>query len=347
MGQTAGTIPPAPEDLNRVLLPRQSKSAGKFWKGVAIAVFAVGMIGPYFIRLPIPPLAVQFLSLMATILIYVFASKLLLRGRRLMASSAEEILARDTRPPVIYMRSFKDDQTAAQMIQPAAIGWAFLFGAIETEEELLAKTLNEFGPVITIGRPGEEMRELGAARTYSSEAEWHEKVESLMGSARLVVLRLGTTEGFWWELQQSIRKMNPHQLLVFVPYIKDRAARESVRKRAEEVFPKPLPEFTRSDKRAGTIGSLRGYLYFDPDWTPHYVDLTRKLWTFKTLPRFLGFAKARASLKYGLRPVFNQVGVPWIAPPVRKLSTFVFGAIFLALIALVLAAMIGILFFSH
>jgi hypothetical protein len=69
------------------------------------------------------------------------------------------------------------------------------------------------------------------------------------------------------------------------------------------------------------VGTLRGYLYFDPDWTGHYVDLTRKQWTWKTLPRFLGFAKMRATLIYALRPVFQQLNVPWPEPSIRWLPT--------------------------
>lgn len=314
------------------------------WKMIAVVVFVIGSTLPAFVNFPIPALAVQALGLVFSLTIYTLATRFLLRGRRLMASSAEDVLARDHRPPVIYLRSFKDDPTTARTMMGAPIGWAFLFGVIETEEEMLASSLSEIGPVITIGRPGEELRELGAARMYADEAEWHQKVDSLITSARLVVLRLGQTEGFWWEVEESLRKMNPHQLLVFVPYIKDRQAREMVRTRAEALFPKPLPEFVRSDKRGGILGSLRGYLYFDLDWTAHYKDLTRKQWTLRTLPRFLGFGKPRVTLKYGLRPVFDQIGVPWTDPPVRWLGTIITGAAVSFLVLVFLVLLIALMF---
>src|SRR5208283_10192 len=101
----------------------------------------------------------------------------------------------------------------------------------------------------------------------------------------------------------------------------DRAARETIRRRAEALFPKPLPEFTRSGSRIAGVGSLRGYLYFDADWTAHYVDMTRRIWTLKTLPRFLGFGKPSAKLKYALQPVYASHAVRWTPPPVRKLAT--------------------------
>jgi hypothetical protein len=194
-----------------------------------------------------------------------------------------------------------------------------------TEEELVARTLNDFGPMVTIGKPGEQLRELGAARMYVSEQEWHEKVSLLMQSAKLVVLRLGQTEGLWWELGQAIGKMRPEQLLIFVPRINDKATREAIRRRAEALFPKPLPEFAHSNSSWGNVGSLRGFLYFDPDWTAHYIDLTRRIYTLKTLPRFLGFGKPSAKLKYALQPVFASHGVQWTPPPVRKLATTLVG----------------------
>jgi hypothetical protein len=69
------------------------------------------------------------------------------------------------------------------------------------------------------------------------------------------------------------------------------------------------------------VGSLRGILSFDPDWTGHYVDLTRRIWTPKTLPRYLGFGEPSAKLKYALQPVFANHAFPWTPPPLCKLAT--------------------------
>jgi len=213
-----------------------------------------------------------------------------------------------------------------------------------TEEELVARTLNDFGPMVTIGRPGEQLRELGAARMYVGEQEWHEKVAALMQSAKLVVLRLGQTEGLWWELEQAIGKMRPEQLLVFVPRIADKATREAIRRHAEAVFPKPLPEFAHSNSPWGNVGSLRGILCFDPDWTAHYIDLTRRIFTLKTLPRFLGFGKPSAKLKYALRPVFANHGVAWTPPPVRKLATTLVAIWCVAALAIVGVILFAVIF---
>ncbi len=310
--------PPSP-----VQLPRTSASAGRRLKftagGIVVALFIV----PLFLHLSG---VWYYVALFISIVISAIVIQIFLRARKFTVASAEQVLTADPRPPVIYMRSFKDDAAAAMPVMSGPPGWAVLFPKeVVTEEEIVAHILNDFGPMVTIGRPGEPLRELGAARMYVSEQEWHEKVAALMQSAKVVVLRLGQTEGLWWELEQAIGKMRPEQLLVFVPRIRDKAVREMIRRRTEALFPKPLPEFTRSDTLVAGIGSLRGILYFDADWTAHYINLTRRNWTLKTLPRFLGFGKPSAKLKYALQPVFASHGVAWTPPPVRKLATTLVG----------------------
>ncbi len=327
-----------------VRLPRSSASTAR---ALRIAVFAiiVGLfVVTFFLHLST---GWSFVLLAIGLVITVSLIQLWLRAKKLTAVSAELVLAADTRPPVIYMRSFKDDTAASAAVLSGPPGWVFFSPKeLATEEEILARILNDFGPVVTIGRPGEDLRQLGAARMYVSDQEWREKVSALIRSAGLVVLRLGQTEGFWWELETAIRQMNPHQLIVLVPLIRDRQARETIRRRAEALFARPLPEFTRAASRIAGVGSLRGYLYFDPDWTSHYVDMTRRIWTLKTLPRFLGFGKPSAKLKYALQPVYASHAVRWTPPPVRKVATTLCAIWLAAAVALVAVVTIGVLFFN-
>src|SRR3984957_17027422 len=325
-----------------VQLPRTSASAGRRLKFTAIGIVVALFVVPLFLHLSG---AWYYVAMFVSILITVGVIQMFLRARKFTVASAEEVLSADPRPPVIYMRSFKDDAAASMPVMSGPPGWALLFPKeLITEEELVARTLNDFGPMVTIGRPGEQLRELGAARMYVGEQEWHERVAALMQSAKLVVLRLGQTEGLWWELEQAIGKMRPEQLLVFVPRIADKATREAIRRRAEAVFPKPLPEFAHSNSPWGNVGSLRGILCFDPDWTAHYIDLTRRIFTLKTLPRFLGFGKPSAKLKYALRPVFANHGVAWTPPPVRKLATALVAIWCVAALAIVGVILFAVIF---
>jgi hypothetical protein len=335
-------VPTKHEPSSPVQLPHTSASTGRRLKFTAIGIVVALFIVPLFLHLSGVWL---YLEMFITILITVGVIQMFLRARKFTVASAEEVLTADPRPPVIYMRSFKDDAAASMPVMSGPPGWAMLFPRdLITEEELVARILNDFGPMVTIGRPGEALRELGAARMYVGEQEWHDKVAALMQSAKVVVLRLGQTEGLWWELEQAIGKMRPEQLLVFVPRVRDKAVRETIRRRAEALFPKPLPEFTRSDTLVAGVGFLRGILYFDPDWTAHYIDLTRRIWTLKTLPRFLGFGKPAAKLKYALQPVFASHRVAWTPPPVRKLATALVGIWLLAVLAIAVIIAIAAIF---
>jgi len=62
---------------------------------------------------------------------------------------------------------------------------------LQTEEVIVARVMNQVGPFIAIGKPGEELPDLGAARTYVGSANWQDKVNELVPRAQLVVFRFG------------------------------------------------------------------------------------------------------------------------------------------------------------
>src|SRR5581483_254168 len=131
------------------------------------------------------------------------------RARRHLALSAAERQALDPRPPVLYLRSFAADEQTAQETES--------FGG-KTEEELTADFFGAFGPVVAIGRPGERLPENGASRLYVEDARWQQVVAEYMARSALVILRLGTTLGFWWELERSTKTLDPTKLVILSPY---------------------------------------------------------------------------------------------------------------------------------
>ena len=54
--------------------------------------------------------------------------------------------------------------------------------------------------MIAIGKPGEALAPLGAARDYVGDDIWQHEVKRRMRDATLIVLMLGTSEGLAWEL---------------------------------------------------------------------------------------------------------------------------------------------------
>jgi hypothetical protein len=107
-------------------------------------------------------------------------------------------------PPVLYLRSFDDDRHGAQ-----------LKGGL-TEEEHLGDVLGQLGPFVAVGRPGETLPEAGAARFYLADADWQTEVATLLGTARLVVIRTGRSAGLGWEVQQAVRLLTPERLVLVV-----------------------------------------------------------------------------------------------------------------------------------
>jgi hypothetical protein len=221
-------------------------------------------------------------------------------GAQHSARPANELLSRDPRPPVIYLRSFQDDPVAAQGIALPHQSLGFL-QFTNSEEQQLASVASEIGPFIAVGKPGEPLPQIGAARMYLKNAEWQPRVLQLMQSARLVLLRAGRTEGLWWEVATAVKTVKPERLVFLLPY--NAAQYEVFRQRAESFLPCRLPGYKKPQIRLGTI---QGILYFEPDWTAHFQELKRlKVGSFQPLARIYKFA---------FQPVFKQLNIPWKHP---------------------------------
>ena len=86
-----------------------------------------------------------------------------------------------------------------------------------TIEQELTRVLSRVGPVVAIGRPGDSLPELGAARLYARDDEWRAKVSELMLRARLVVIRAGPTPGLQWEIEEASRLLPPERVVLVSP----------------------------------------------------------------------------------------------------------------------------------
>ena len=244
-------------------------------------------------------------------------------GARHSALSANALTKADRRPPVVYLRSFQDDPIAAKGIAlpHQALGFVQF---TNTEEEQLARVMNQIGPFVAVGKPGERLPEIGAARMYLKNEEWQARVLELMEKAQLVVLRAGRTEGLWWEVATAAKTVKPEKLVFLLPY--NGAQYEAFRQRAESFLPCRLPEYRKPQIQ---LGSIRGILYFEPGWKAHYGELKRlKVGSFSPMARVFQFT---------FEPVFRQLNVRWKHPGywhVLLLLVFPFMAAFLGLGAL-------------
>jgi hypothetical protein len=138
--------------------------------------------------------------------------RLIARGRSMRAMTAPDLLKRDRRPPVVFLRSFDDDD----LIDPSFNATNQLVpGRYESK---LTRVLASIGPVVALGRPGESHPELGAARLYVKDEHWRRAISDLIDSAALVVAIVGDSPGLWWEIEFSIKKVPIERLLFFFPY---------------------------------------------------------------------------------------------------------------------------------
>ncbi|MFF7505287.1 hypothetical protein ACFZBM_38635 [Streptomyces lavendulae] len=219
------------------------------------------------------------------------------RGQQHLQAPAEEVTASDSRAPVLYLRSFEDDSVtkSLHLLGSYAIGFQQF-----TEEQELTLALSPAGPVIAVGQPGEQLPLAGAHRLYMDE-DWQNRVIELMTRARLVVLRLGTTEGVWWEFEQALARVGPERLLLLVPSDPEDAY-EHFRQRAHPRISLPaLPDPPALGLWHSPM-SVRGALFFGPDWTPHFIDLHRA-----PLPLARGSEVRVEFVRKALEPVFARL----------------------------------------
>ncbi|BDM74277.1 hypothetical protein HEK616_77640 (plasmid) [Streptomyces nigrescens] len=168
------------------------------------------------------------------------------------ARSAAQALLADGRRPVLYLRSFADDDTAASVDDGAPVN-------IHSREEQLAGALSAFGPVIAVGKPGEPLPRLGAARFYLPQDDWQPVVLRLMELSQLIVLGLGLGEGLWWEVEQARATQPARKLVLLAP-----AGLPDVAARLDEHLPTPA----RLDEVIAGDSWISAVIAFDPDGTP-------------------------------------------------------------------------------
>lgn len=147
---------------------------------------------------------------------FAFASwRLWRRSQRLDAPSADEAMAADPRPPVLYLRSFHDDGVPLLALETSRWGRRVSeLIRLATPEQHTADLLGQLGPVVAIGKPGEPLPELGAARLYVEHDAWRETVTALMRRARLITVRIGASPGVLWEIEQAL-ELVPRERVVF------------------------------------------------------------------------------------------------------------------------------------
>jgi hypothetical protein len=166
---------------------------------------------------------------------------------------------------VLYLRSFGSEKKVSFV------------------ERQLVNMLKSVGPVVAVGRPGDGVPRLGAARLYLADSEWQPAVSDLMGKANLVVLVAGPGGGLRWELTQCVRLVDPARLMVVTPAARNQffefaqLFKETAGSDISDCF-HDQPSVRGRDLVGGGIflwrdiskAGINGLVTFDADWQPVY-----------------------------------------------------------------------------
>ncbi|MFD9704447.1 hypothetical protein [Lentzea sp. NPDC059081] len=185
--------------------------------GVGYVLMVAGFLGIVAVtRAQEIPWDIRGIMLVSGLVALTVAFYVLRYSRPRSTRTAAQTLSSDWRKPVLYLRGFDDDRTAAVVDDlPGALPSGLL--TIHSREEQLVSALGAFGPVVAVGQPGERLPHLGAARFYLPGGDWQDGVLALMDMAQLIVIRLGAGEGLWWEVEQARAGQPPGKLMLLVP----------------------------------------------------------------------------------------------------------------------------------
>lgn len=128
------------------------------------------------------------------------------RARRLAALDAKEMLRRDSRPMVLYLRTFADDSLTIRTAAATRRSFVDRLSPrrFERFEEVLVRHLTVIGPVVALNPPGTDLAPIGAARETLPADGWQPTITEWMTSAQLIVVGAAPeamSPGFGWELR--------------------------------------------------------------------------------------------------------------------------------------------------
>jgi hypothetical protein len=151
----------------------------------------------------------------------------------------DEVVGSDPRPPILYLRSFRDERAIFAELDrpPAGRVVQFMRRRLADQHEhyltldryLKAEVESLLGPLVALGSPRDRLPDFGATRSYvdggadrgaSHEREaWRDEVRDLMDVACVILVRPGVTCALEWEMRQVRAQHLEHKLMVVTsPY---------------------------------------------------------------------------------------------------------------------------------
>ena len=246
------------------------------------------------------------------------------------ALSAEEALRRDPRAPVLYLRAFTDDglmSVRGHNWQDRVLGKAAGALTLTSPEQELAFILQRVGPVVAIGKPGERLPELGAARVYVSHDSWQQTVLEMLERSSLVLARVGASPGVLWELDRVLSRAQRSKVVILVlGSTEDQAAGvRAIESRIGEPLPLVAPPASRFRWLLRLLGadpqrSIGVLVGFDAAGRPLADAIPMTAFGPSDLVRSAMLRPYAGSLRAACRKLFTQKGHEWRDPPSRLVA---------------------------
>lgn len=135
-------------------------------------------------------------------------------ARLLTRQTYESLAARDTRPPILFLRSFSNDQF--EIPNKGALDRAMRGVPRKSKlDHVLVENFSRYGPVVAIGRPGDKDLPFGAARLYVTEENWKNEVLRMANEARAIVIVLENAHGgLGWEIETVTKSFGEKTLFL-------------------------------------------------------------------------------------------------------------------------------------
>jgi len=186
------------------------------------------------------------------------------------------------------------------------------------------------GPVIAIGKPGEPLPELGAARLYVGDADWKAKVIDLMARSRLVIIRTGSTPNLEWEIEQAMTRV-PRQQILFVSLGAAEVFDQYFKRRFGQVLPSGTTAVTPRWMKLMSMGKPTAtgkIIYFDEALNPREEPIRLSVsWVGLAVGLMRPY---RDSLQTAMKHVFISLELPWVTRNSQTTAVLLamFGGIF-------------------
>jgi hypothetical protein len=124
----------------------------------------------------------------------------------------------ESRPPILFLRTFQDDQFAfGRNWWRLHELWFDLWSFRRNADEAMIDEIAQYGPVVALGVPGEKKVPFGAQRHYAAHDDWKSVIKDTARKSRAVVVGASATPSVVWEYQMLAEEGLLDKVLLLIP----------------------------------------------------------------------------------------------------------------------------------